>query len=63
MLDSDWRPGVDFAAGMTAYYARREAHHRKLGDAAHRDWQEHHGLAEKYRLLADQAAAVENLVT
>lgn len=61
MLDIAWRPGVDFAAGMTAYYAQREAHHRKLADAAHRDWQELYGLAEKYRLLADEAAAVEKL--
>ena len=46
MLDKAWRSGVDFAAGMTAYYAQREAHHRKLADAAHRDWQELHSLAE-----------------
>ena len=59
MLDIAWRPGLDFAS---ASYAKREAHHRKLADAAFREWQAYFGLAEKYRLLAEKAAAVENRV-
>lgn len=61
MFDTAWRPGVDFAAGLTAFYAKREAHHRKLADAAHREWQEHFDLALKYSLLAEEAAVAENL--
>ena len=61
MFDTAWRPGLDFAAGLTAFYAKREAHHQKLADAAHREWEEHFDLAEKYRLLAEEAAAAESL--
>ena len=61
MFDASWRPGVDFASGMTAYYASREAHHRKRADAAYREWQEQVGLTQKYGQLAAKAAAEENL--
>lgn len=62
LLDIAWRPEVDFASGLTAYYSKCEAHHRRLADAAYREWQEYLSLAERYRLLAEDAAAVERLL-
>ena len=53
--------GVDFRAGLTAYYRGREAHVREMAAAAHREWQEYIDLAEWYRLLADEAALSEGL--
>jgi hypothetical protein len=61
MLEIAWRPGVDFASGLTAYYVKLETHHRKLAHTAYREWEECFSLAERYRLLAAEAAAVEKL--
>jgi hypothetical protein len=61
MFSTTWGPGLDFTAGMTAYYRGREAHVRKLAAAAHREWQEYIELAEWYRLLAEKAALSEGL--
>ena len=62
VLDIAWQPGVPFASGLTAYYAKAEAHHRKLADAAHREWEEYSNLAKRYRLLAEKAAATEQVI-
>ena len=59
MFDRSWHPGVDFVSGLTAYYERREAHHRQIAEALNREWQEEFGLAAKYRRLAAQAAVDE----
>lgn len=62
LLDIAWRPEVDFVSGLTAFYSKGEAHHRRLADAAYRAWQEYLSLAERYRLLAEEAAKAERLV-
>jgi hypothetical protein len=61
MFDTAWKPGVDFASGLSAYYVRREAHYRRLADAAYSEWQEQSLLAGRYRLLAEKAALSERL--
>lgn len=55
MFGLAWRTGMDSASRLTAYYAKREAHNRKLADAAYREWKEYFSLAEKYRLLCEEA--------
>ena len=59
MVDTVWQPSVDVASGMAAYYREREAHERKLAKAAYRQWQEHFGQEEKFRILAETAEAIE----
>jgi hypothetical protein len=44
---------------MTAYYQECEERERKLAAAAHREWEWHFGLAEKYRRLAEKAELVQ----
>jgi hypothetical protein len=61
MMEIAGRPGVDFASGLAAYYRGREAHERQLAAAAFREWQAYFGLAERYRLLAEEAALSERL--
>ena len=59
MVDTVWQPSVDVASGMAAYYREREAHERKLAKAAYRQWQEHFGQEEKFRILAETAESIE----
>ena len=61
MPDIGWRPALEIATGMAAYYRVREEHERKLAQAAYGQWQEYAGLAEKYRRLAEKAAFSEGL--
>lgn len=62
ILDVAWQPGVALGSGLTAYYCEVEAHHRKVADAAYREWEEFSDLAKRYRLLAEKAAATDQVL-
>jgi hypothetical protein len=47
--------------GLAAYYSRREAYFREQAEAALVEAQEYEVIAERYRRLADEAAAAEGL--